>query len=54
MAVLFAWNQRPKDHISYESLQLATELPDTELRKTLFVRVVADLYYVIVIIVIFV
>jgi len=38
MAVLFAWNQRPKDHISYESLQLATELPDTELRKTLFVR----------------
>ena len=37
MAVLFAWNQRPKDHISYESLQLATELPDTELRKTLFV-----------------
>lgn len=36
MAVLFAWNQRPKDHISYESLQLATELPDTELRKTLF------------------
>ena len=38
MAVLFAWNQRSKDHISYESLQLATELPDTELRKTLFVR----------------
>jgi len=38
MAVLFAWNQRPKDHVSYESLQLATELPDTELRKTLLVR----------------
>ena len=37
MAVLFAWNQRPKDRVSYESLQLATELPDTELRKTLFV-----------------
>jgi len=37
MAVLFAWNQRPKDHISFESVQLATELPDAELRKTLFV-----------------
>lgn len=36
MAVLFAWNQRPKDRISYESLKLATELPDSELRKTLF------------------
>lgn len=39
MAVLFAWNQRPKDHISFESLQLATELPDAELRKTLFVSI---------------
>lgn len=37
MAVLFAWNQRPKDRVSYESLKLATELPDSELRKTLFV-----------------
>lgn len=37
MAVLFAWNQRPKDRISYESLKLATELPDTELRRTLWV-----------------
>ncbi|ELT89017.1 hypothetical protein CAPTEDRAFT_219953 [Capitella teleta] len=36
MAVLFAWNQRPKDRISYESLKLATELPDTELRRTLW------------------
>ncbi|CAG2254962.1 cullin-5-like [Mytilus edulis] len=35
MGVLFAWNQRPKDKISYESLRLATELPDTELRRTL-------------------
>jgi len=35
MAVLFAWNQRPKDRLSYESLRLATELPDSELRKTL-------------------
>ena len=37
MAVLFAWNQRPKDKISYESLRLATELPDAELRRTLWV-----------------
>lgn len=37
MAVLFAWNQRPKDKISYESLRLAAELPDTELRRTLWV-----------------
>ncbi|GAB1607667.1 cullin-5-like [Argonauta hians] len=35
MGVLFAWNQRPKDKISYESLRLATELPDSELRRTL-------------------
>ena len=39
MAVLFAWNQRPMDKISYESLKLATELPDAELRKTLIVRI---------------
>jgi len=39
MAVLFAWNQRPKDKLSYESLKLATELPDSELRKTLIVSV---------------
>eukprot|EP00731_Ephydatia_muelleri_P031995 Em0023g502a len=36
MAVLYVWNQRPDDKISYESLRLATELPDTELRKTLW------------------
>ncbi|XP_046669747.1 cullin-5 [Homalodisca vitripennis] len=36
MAVLFAWNQRPLDHISYENLRLATELPDPELRRTLW------------------
>jgi len=34
--VLFAWNQRPKEKISYENLRLATELPDPELRKTLW------------------
>lgn len=42
MAVLFAWNQRPKDKISYENLRLATELPDPELRRTLWVK---DLNY---------
>ncbi|ESO09577.1 hypothetical protein HELRODRAFT_97655 [Helobdella robusta] len=36
MAVLFAWNERPLERISYESLKLATELPDSELTKTLF------------------
>lgn len=38
MAVLFAWNQRPKDKVSFESMRLATELPDAELRRTLWVR----------------
>lgn len=37
MAVLFSWNQRQRDKINYESLRLATELPDAELRRTLFV-----------------
>lgn len=36
MAVLFAWNQRPFDKVSFENLRLATELPDPELRKTLW------------------
>ncbi|KAK2185672.1 hypothetical protein NP493_226g00009 [Ridgeia piscesae] len=36
MAVLFSWNQRTHDRLSYESLKLATELPDAELRKTLW------------------
>ncbi|PIK56997.1 putative cullin-5 [Apostichopus japonicus] len=36
MAVLFAWNQRPKDKISFENLRLASELPENELRKTLW------------------
>ncbi|XP_054000484.1 cullin-5 isoform X1 [Hylaeus anthracinus] len=36
MAVLFAWNQRPFERISYENLRLATELPDPELRRTLW------------------
>ncbi|XP_063954876.1 cullin-5-like isoform X2 [Lytechinus pictus] len=37
MAVLYAWNQRPLDKISLENLRLATELPDHELRRTLWV-----------------
>jgi cullin 5 len=37
MAVLYAWNNRSPDKLSYESLRLATELPDTELRRTLWV-----------------
>ncbi|CAM6031267.1 unnamed protein product, partial [Sphagnum compactum] len=36
MAVLFVWNERPLDRISFENLRLATELPDPELRKTLW------------------
>lgn len=36
MAVLFAWNQRPLERIPYENLRLATELPDPELRRTLW------------------
>lgn len=36
MAVLFAWNQRNLDKITYENLRLATELPDSELRRTLW------------------
>ncbi|XP_065226095.1 cullin-5 isoform X2 [Planococcus citri] len=36
LATLFAWNQRPNDKISFENLHLATELPDPELRKTLW------------------
>uniref|UniRef100_A0A1I7XGB3 CULLIN_2 domain-containing protein n=1 Tax=Heterorhabditis bacteriophora TaxID=37862 RepID=A0A1I7XGB3_HETBA len=36
MAVLFAWNDRAHEKISFEALRLATELPDTELARTLF------------------
>ena len=36
IAVLFAWNERPRDTISFENLRLATELPDAELRRTLW------------------
>lgn len=37
MAVLFAWTKRSQEKITYESLRLATELPDLELRRTLWV-----------------
>ncbi|KAG7247027.1 hypothetical protein CRUP_016808, partial [Coryphaenoides rupestris] len=30
------WNQRPRERISFENLKLATELPDAELRRTLW------------------
>uniref|UniRef100_A0A8C5DLW7 Cullin-5 n=1 Tax=Gouania willdenowi TaxID=441366 RepID=A0A8C5DLW7_GOUWI len=36
LAVLFAWNQRPREKITFENLKLATELPDAELRRTLW------------------
>lgn len=36
IAVLFSWNERPRDRISLENLKLATELPDAELRRTLW------------------
>jgi len=36
MAVLFCWENRRDDKISLENLRLATELPDSELRKTLW------------------
>ncbi|KAL3243637.1 hypothetical protein MRX96_020226 [Rhipicephalus microplus] len=36
MAVMFAWNERPNERISFENLLLATELPDAELRRTLW------------------
>ena len=37
MAILYVWNDRPTDEISLESIRLATQLPDTELRRTLWV-----------------
>lgn len=36
MVVLFCWNERPYDKISFEDIKLATELPDIELRRTLW------------------
>lgn len=36
MAVLFAWTNRASEKLSFESLKLATELPDIELRRTLW------------------
>ncbi|CAB1352311.1 unnamed protein product [Coregonus sp. 'balchen'] len=41
LAVLFAWNQRPRERISFENLKLATELPDAELRRTLWRQVLS-------------
>ena len=36
MAVLFCWENRRYDSLTLENLRLATELPETELRKTLW------------------
>lgn len=36
MAVLFAWNQRPMEKVSYENLRLATELPGKEFAKRMY------------------
>lgn len=36
LSVLFSWNQRPREPISFENLKLATQLPEAELRKTLW------------------
>ena len=36
MAVLFCWENRRFEALTLENLRLATELPETELRKTLW------------------
>ncbi|CAJ0938889.1 unnamed protein product, partial [Mesorhabditis belari] len=36
LAVLYCWSERPLDALSFETLRLATELPDSELIRTLF------------------
>lgn len=36
MSVLFCWNDRPNERLSYESLRIATQLPTAELTRTLF------------------
>ena len=36
MVVLFCWNERPYEKITFEDIKLATELPDIELRRTLW------------------
>ncbi|XP_077975041.1 cullin-5-like [Styela clava] len=41
LSVLFTWNQRPHEAITFENLRLATQLPESELRKTLWSLVVS-------------
>jgi cullin-5 len=36
MAVLFCWENRPYESLTLENLRLATELPENELRRTLW------------------
>lgn len=56
MAVLFAWNERPKEKISLENLRLATELPDAELRRTLWVFLLCErvMWWSVVLIILFI
>ena len=36
MAVLFSWNKRREDALSFQDLQLSTELGDSDLRRTMW------------------
>ena len=45
MAVLFAWTNRASEKLTYESLRLATELPDLELRRTLWVNLLIEISF---------
>jgi cullin-5 len=38
MAILFCWNDRPQERISFEAIRLATELSEMELIRTLLVH----------------
>lgn len=37
LSVLYCWNDRPREQLSYECLHTATQLPTTELTRTLYV-----------------
>ena len=36
LVVLLAWNQKPREKISFENIKLAMELPDAELRRNVW------------------
>ena len=42
MIVLFLWNEQPNEKLHYESIRLASEIPDIELRRTLWSLVAAQ------------